>query len=87
MFKGRKRQQIALAMIDEIAKYVDHPMVVGKPDFLRGIFADVCLRSDFLPSEVDARKIFRRVEREIKAGISAALVAAMKDGSRIPSTN
>jgi hypothetical protein len=75
-----RRKEIASAMIDEIAKYADQPLVVGKPDFLLGIFADVCLRSGFLPTEVDSRKIFRRVEREIKARMSVAVVAAIAAG-------
>jgi hypothetical protein len=64
MFKKRKQQEIALAVVDEIAKNLGGP-VVGAPDFLLGIFRDVCVRSDFAPTERDARRIFQRIQHEI----------------------
>lgn len=67
---GNRRKEIALAVVDELAKHLDSPLI-GDPDLIRGIFAGVCLRTGFLPTERDARKIFLRIQKEIAVRLLA----------------
>jgi len=65
MFKKRRDRKIAIAVVDEIEKYLGSPLV-GDPDFLRGIFSGICFQCGFTPTERDARRIFERVQAEMK---------------------
>jgi hypothetical protein len=64
MFFKKRERKIAIEVVDEIGRHLGNPLV-GDPDFLRGIFASVCLRSNFIPTERDARRIFERVRDEM----------------------
>ena len=79
-----KRKKIAIEVVDEIAKYLATPLV-GDPEFLRGIFAGVCLRCGFKPTERDARRIFELVEKEVKLIRREAADFLRLAGGSIPS--
>ena len=65
MFKKKKRiREIAIAVVDEIGRHLEDPLI-GEPDFLRGVFAGACIRSNFTPTERDARRIFEHVKDEM----------------------
>jgi hypothetical protein len=74
MFKKKRLRKIAIAVVDEIGKqYLGTPLL-SEPDFVRGIFASVCLRLNFIPTEDDTRLIFEQMKDEIMLRQIDALV-------------